>query len=85
MKQPRAVFGRRSSLLAGCNCGAICGHVPLLEAEGCEEVDGALKLIFPNEDRRPTILFYDKACVLDVYLSGRGDTSWLEILLVVDR
>ena len=52
----------------------ICGHVPLLEAEGCEEVDGSLKLMFPDDGRRPTILFYDKACVLGRLLERAGET-----------
>ena len=84
----RAILGRKSrwgSLSASWSCGIICGIVPLLEAEGCADVDAALKHIFPDEDRRPTILFYDKACVLDRYLSGRGDLSWVGTMLIVDR
>jgi len=84
----RAILGRKSSwgsLSASWSCGIICGIVPLLEAEGCADVDAALKRIFPDEDRRPTILFYDKACVLHRYLSGRGDLSWVGTLLIVDR
>ena len=49
------------------------------------DVDAALKRIFPDEDRRPTILFYDKAYVLHRYLSGRGDLSWVGTMLIVDR
>lgn len=84
----RGILGRRSSwgsLVASWSCGIICGIAPLLEAEGCEEVDEALQFIFPVEDRRPTVLFYDKACVLDQYFIGRGNTSWSGTLLIVDR
>lgn len=84
----RAILGRKSSwgsLSASWSCGIICGIEPLLEAAGCADVDAALKRIFPDEDRRPTILFYDKACVLHRYLSGRGDLSWVGTMLIVDR
>lgn len=88
MRMLRGILGRKSSwgsLSASWSCGIICGIVPLLEAEGCAEVDAALRLIFWDEDRRPTILFYDKACVLDRYLTGKGDLSWRGTLLIVDR
>ncbi|CAN0301237.1 unnamed protein product [Ectocarpus sp. 6 AP-2014] len=84
----RGILGRKSSwgsLSASWSCGIIYGIVPLLEAEGCAEVDAALQKIFPDEDRRPTIIFYDKACVLDRYLTGKGDLSWVGTLLIVDR
>lgn len=55
------------------SCGLICGIVPILEVEGCAEVDATLELIFPDEDRPPTVLLHDKAGIFDRYLSRRGD------------
>lgn len=88
MKALRAILGRRTSFgsLTGVwGCGIIFGIEPLLESEGCEEVVAALERFFPDENRRPTVLFYDKACVLDRYLAGRGETSWRDTLFIVDR
>ncbi|CAB1106722.1 unnamed protein product [Ectocarpus sp. CCAP 1310/34] len=53
------------------------------EAEGCAEVDAVLKKIVPDEDRRPTIFFYDTAYLFDRYLSRRGDLSWVATMLIV--
>ena len=64
MKLRRAVLGRRSSwgsLCAVYNCGIILGIGPLLEAEGCEEVEELLRQFFPGPERTPAIIFYDKA------------------------
>ena len=88
MKKLRAILGRRSSFgsLTGVwGCGIVFGISPLLESEGCEEVLAALQRFFPDENRRPTILFFDKACVLDRYVTGRGDSSWRYTLFIVDR
>jgi len=84
----RGILGRKSnwgSLSVSWCCGIICGIEPLLEAEGCAEVDAALKKIFPDEAQRPTVLFYDKACLFDRYLSRRGDLAWVATMLIVDR
>lgn len=88
MRYLRSILGRRTSwgsLLVSWSCGVICGIVPLLEAEGLQEVDAALREIFPDEAKRPVILFYDKACQLRPYFLNRGDLSWRGTLLLVDR
>lgn len=88
MRYLRNILGRRTnwgSLMASWSCGIICGIVPLLEAEGLQEVDVALNEMFPDVEKRPVVLFYDKACEYHAYLANRGDDSWGGTLLIVDR
>lgn len=63
----------------------MCGIIALLEAEGLQEVDAGLTRIFPDEDSRPAVVFYDNTCGYRRYLVGRGDTSWRNTQLVVHR
>lgn len=84
----RSIFCARQtwgSLVCIRPCGVVCGVQPIWEAEGMVEVDRALNAAFPEENSRPQLVFYDRACQRRRYLVGRGDTTWAGTSWVVDR
>ena len=63
----------------------ICSAGPLYEAEGMREVDVVLRRMFPDESRRPAVLYYDLACRYRDYIRTRHPLFWRGTLLAVDR